>query len=248
MACADRRPWRAAIATLTLAAGAQAFVGPSSARLFARSPAVSRSAVSQSNIFEKAAQNAAKAVGSGINKVAGLPELSEEEQKEMEQAMLAGTMNFDQFLIQMQVMAKAGSISKTLANIPGASGQIDPNAAAMAEKKLKRYEEYCNAMQPEERTDPSLLLPGSSTAAMRLEKLSAATGASDEDLFQFLGEFQVMRKTSQAFAQGKKPDEVQAIMTEAQQDVGMAVNRRERRLAAKEAKKAKKGNKSAGFG
>lgn len=204
----------------------------------------------QSNIFEKVATGAASAIGKGLNKVTGLPELTDEEQAAMEKAMLDGTLNFDQFLVQMQVMSKAGSISQTLANVPGVDDNpaLDPKAVQMAEEKLKRYEGFISAMDEAERAQPELLLPGGADAPMRVERLARAASASEEDIRQFLGEFVVMRKTSQAFAQRKSPEEVKAIMTEAQESAG-TTNRRERRLAAKEARKgAKRKGGAGGFG
>lgn len=149
----------------------------------------------------------------------------------------------------MQVMAKAGSMSATMAKIPGVGDEIDPQAAQLAEKKLARYEAFCAQMSPEERKSPELLLPGNDGAALRAEQLAGRCGVGVEEIRTFLAEFVVLRKTSQAFAQRKGPEEVKAVMAAAQEEAGLT-NRQERRLAAKEAKKAakKKGGGGGGFG
>jgi hypothetical protein len=108
---------RTTLARSALLAAAPARVGPAAAL--------------QMNIFEKAVSGAASAIGSQLGRVAGMPEMSEAEQKAMEKAMLDGTLNFDQFLIQLRVITKAGSIAAIAAKIPGAGDKIDPRAAAM---------------------------------------------------------------------------------------------------------------------
>ena len=201
------------------------------------------------NIFEKAVSGVSDAIGKGLNRATGLPELSEEEQRAMEKAMLDGTLNFEQFLLQMRVITKAGSIAAFAAKIPGAADKIDARAAEMATEKLKQYEVFCSHMEPAERMDPSLLLPGGANALARIERIAAAASVPVSDVQQFLGEFVVMRRTSQAMAQGKSPEEVQAAMTSAQESLGL-LNRAERRLKAKEEGKKKKstGAKKKGFG
>jgi hypothetical protein len=285
------QPWGwlrcALLASLAAAAGGMvAPLAPAASRLLiARAPGLAPAV--RMNIFEKAAKGAAGMVGNTLGKVAGMPEMSEAEQKAMEQAMLAGTLDFDQvpmprrnetgardmraprrcarlgsdacapsrpipppspqFLIQLKVITKAGSFAALAAKIPGAGDNIDPRAAALAEEKLRKYEKWIKMMDPAERSDPSLLLPSNPQSRGRVDKLAAAAGVKAEDIKQFLGEFVVMRKTSQAMAQGKSPEEVKAAMMDTQQDLGMT-NRKERRLAAKEAGKKGKAKAKGGFG
>jgi signal recognition particle GTPase len=228
------------VALLALLAVARGFAPPVAWRL----PALTRAV--RMNIFEKAVSGAASALGKGLNQVTGMPDLTEAEQTAMEKAMLDGTLNFDQFLIQMRVITKAGSIAAIAAKIPGAGDKIDPRAAEMATQKLKKYEVFCSHMTDEERADASLLLPGGFNAPVRTERIAKAAAVPLAEVQQFLGEFVVMRRTSQAMAQGKSPDEVQAAMVSAQDSLGM-INRAERRLQAKQKKgKGKAGAK--GFG
>mmetsp|Transcript_33050 Transcript_33050/g.82117 ORF Transcript_33050/g.82117 Transcript_33050/m.82117 type:complete len:253 (-) Transcript_33050:223-981(-) len=208
-------------------------------------PACAARTAVRMNIFENALAGAAKAVGQGVNKMTGMPDLSPEEQAAMEKAMLEGTLNFDMFMIQMSVVTKAGSLASIASKIPGMGDKIDPRTAKFAEEKMKRYAGFCTHMTPEERLDPSLLLPGGPNAPIRIARIASAAGVYVPDVNQFLSEFVVMRKTSQAMAQGKSPSEIEAVMKASQDGLGM-INRTERRAAAKD--KTKKSKSSKGFG
>ncbi|KAJ1635575.1 hypothetical protein T492DRAFT_965363 [Pavlovales sp. CCMP2436] len=122
---------------------------------------------------------------------------------------------------------------------------IFENALAGAAKAVGRYAGFCTHMTPEERLDPSLLLPGGPNAPIRIARIASAAGVYVPDVNQFLSEFVVMRKTSQAMAQGKSPSEIEAVMKASQDGLGM-INRTERRAAAKD--KTKKSKSSKGFG
>lgn len=238
---------RRASALLLLGLGLAAGFAPPARGALAHAPAprARRGAAVTLNIFEKAASSAASALGKGLGKVAGMPDMSDAEQKAMEKAMLEGTINFDQFLIQMSVITKAGSIAQLASKIPGMGDKIDPRTAAAATEKLKRYETFIGQMTAEERADPSLVLPASPGASARVQRVAKAAGVDVQDVAQFIGEFVVMRATSQAMAQGKKPEEIEAAMMGAQTSLGM-LNRAERRMNAKEKKGKPKSSK--GFG
>lgn len=235
-----------ALALALALGGAAGFAPPARAGL--PRPALPRPApraLAAMNIFEKAASGAAAAIGKGVQKMAGMPELSEEETAAMEKAMLEGTLNFDQFLMQMRVITKAGSVASFAAKIPGVGNKMDPRTAELAQEKLRKYERFCGLMTAEERANPTLVLPGGNNAVLRVERIAKEAGVPADEVKQFLGEFVVMRKTSQAMAQGKSPAEVEAAMMGAQDELGL-LNRAERRLNAKEKKGKPKSTK--GFG
>ena len=85
--------------------------------------------------------------------------LSKEEAEEMEGRMRAGAMSFDDFLKQVQVMQKMGSLQSMMSKVPGMGGnKLSDDQLKDGERKLKRYAKYVESMEADERANPQLLI------------------------------------------------------------------------------------------
>jgi len=174
--------------------------------------------------------------------------LSDEEAKEMEERLKGGQMTFDDFLMQVQVMQKGAGIQDMLGKMAGSGADL-----AAGQKKLQKYAEYIEAMEPEERGgEATQTLIDEAEAgrsggqAPKLQRIADATDASLEDVGRFVLEFNMMRGAAVKFARGESPESIRASMEAEQQASGPPLNRQQRRLKAKKQKKPKA--KASGFG
>lgn len=179
--------------------------------------------------------------------------LSKEEQEGMEERLKAGEMSFDDFYKQVQVMQKAGNLQAMLKKGPfaGAGKEADAQLEEGA-KKMKRYAEFIEVMDAEDRANPSLLIDEAKLVRGgakpdRLEKLAKASGSSVEQAGQFITEFSVMRRAAVAFANGEDPNTVKEMMMKEQEAAAPPMNRAMRRMKAKKKAKAAGGG-GGGFG
>jgi len=84
--------------------------------------------------------------------------LSPEESKAMEERMRSGNMSLDDFLKQVKVMQKAGSLQQFISKAPFGGGGLSSEQLAEGEKKLSRYAKYVEVIPAEARADPSALI------------------------------------------------------------------------------------------
>ena len=242
--------------------------------LGAPAPRASRAAVSMqlgnpldllSEAGEKAAKAAAEAAetatkaatgamgsqaGDLFRKMTGSDEslggLSKEEAEEMEGRMRAGAMSFDDFLKQVQVMQKMGSLQSMMSKVPGMGGnKLSDEQLKDGERKLKRYAKYVESMEADERANPQLLIEeamklrpgGGGGATARMSAIADKSGASLEDVARFVNEFSSLSKAAQGFARGEDPETLRQRMQEEQMAAGAGpVNRAQRRQMKRKGK------------
>ena len=194
--------------------------------------------------FGKMAQGAAS---TAFDAVTGKNDmgLSKEEQEGMEDRLKTGDMSFEDFLKQVKMMQKAGSIAAMMKQGPFAGGGASDATLAEGQKKMERYGSYVELMSEEERANPSLLIDeakavrSGSMAPDRLQKLADAAGCGIEDVGAFVTEFASLRVAASRFARGDDPNTIRKAMEEEQQAAGnRAPPNRAMRRAAKKKKKA----------
>lgn len=223
-----------------------------------RPPVCSRSAgIAQSPRYAAAVTmqfDFSKVSGSVMEKMGMKPAesgLSEEETQNMEERLRSGSMTFDDFMMQMDVMQKGASVQAMIGKLGGGGAQAEEMEAGR--KKLLSYKQYVEVMDAEERAEPKLLIDELDGArgggsAPRLERIAEATQKSVEDVGRFVMEFNMMRGAAVKFANGESPDSIRESMMAEQQASGVApkMNRQQRRMAAKKTKKKKAS--AGGFG
>lgn len=163
--------------------------------------------------------------------------LTQEESKEMEGRMKAGEMSFDDFLKQVQVMQKAGSMQAMMSKVPGMGGNaLNAEQLAEGEKKLQRYSEYVKVMEADERADPKLLIAeaelmrGNGAPGERIARIAQASASEPSQVALFVNEFSSLRTAALKFSRGENPETIRKEMMEEQKQV-KPVNRAQRRQA-----------------
>ena len=111
--------------------------------------------------------------------------IDEEEVARMEKRMRKSQFDFNDFLQQMKMMNKMGSMTDILGMLPGAGKlkglTVDP-------KQMKRVEAIVLSMTPEERARPELI------NGKRRKRLAHGSGNTIIKVNQFLKQFGMMRK------------------------------------------------------
>eukprot|EP00310_Coccolithus_braarudii_P005288 CAMPEP_0183359140 /NCGR_PEP_ID=MMETSP0164_2-20130417/51301_1 /TAXON_ID=221442 /ORGANISM="Coccolithus pelagicus ssp braarudi, Strain PLY182g" /LENGTH=247 /DNA_ID=CAMNT_0025533191 /DNA_START=42 /DNA_END=785 /DNA_ORIENTATION=+ len=181
--------------------------------------------------------------------------LSDEEKTAMEDRFKRGAMSFQDFLTQVDIMQKAGSMQQMISRSPfGGGGGSGPSADQLAEgeRKLKRYKKYVEAMIEEERNDPSLIITevdemraGSSRNPERITRISEATGSSLDEVGQFVYEFKTLQAAAVKFSRGESPETIRKEMMEEKEKV-VPKNRAQRRAAKRGKPGAVKGRAGGG--
>ena len=121
--------------------------------------------------------------------------IDEDEVARMEKRMRKSQFDFNDFLQQMKMMNKMGSISDIIGMLPGAGKlkgvNVDP-------KNMKRVEAIVLSMTPEERARPELI------NGRRRKRLAHGSGNSIIKVNQFLKQFGMMRKMMKSKGKMKK--------------------------------------------
>jgi len=99
----------------------------------------------------------------------------------MEDRFKGGQMSFNDFLKQVQMMQKVGSMTSMMSKVPGMGGKV-PDKAQLeeGEKRLRRYSTFVEQMTEEEQLKPDLVireaqaLKGGDATGERLVRIAAA--------------------------------------------------------------------------
>jgi signal recognition particle subunit SRP54 len=122
---------------------------------------------------------------------------SEDEQNEMEARMMAGELNFDDFLTSYRMMRKMGSFKSLMSMIPGMGKQLKD--VDVDEQELGRVEAIILSMTPRERRLPHVI-DGS-----RRQRIAKGSGTTVQQVNQLLNARKQMQKMMKQMAKGKMP-------------------------------------------
>jgi len=137
----------------------------------------------------------------GMGDVVGLIKDFEEvvDQKKAEEdakRMMSGDFTLDDFLNQIRMIQKMGSLKDLVDKIPGMSGMLPPGAAEqMDEGELPRIEAMIQSMTKSERQDPQALVrePG------RVKRISKGSGHPEQAVGELVQKFLFMRQMMSGF-------------------------------------------------
>ncbi|MBV9469190.1 MAG: signal recognition particle protein [Abitibacteriaceae bacterium] len=128
-------------------------------------------------------------------------QFDEKQAAAMEEKLLQGNFDLEDFLSQMQEVKKMGPLENILGMIPGASRVMANNpSVAVDEKQMARVEAIIRSMTPQERRDPEII------NGSRKRRIAAGSGTSTQEINRLLGQFRDMKKMlrqMQAMASGK---------------------------------------------
>ncbi len=122
---------------------------------------------------------------------------TEDEQKEMEARMMAGELNFEDFLTSYRMMRRMGSFKSLMSMIPGMGNQL--RDVDVDERELGRVEAMILSMTPRERRLPHVI-DGS-----RRQRIARGSGTTVQQVNQLLAARKQMQKMMKQMTKGKMP-------------------------------------------
>ena len=122
---------------------------------------------------------------------------TEDEQKEMEARMMAGEIDFEDFLTSYRMMRRMGSFKSLMSMIPGMGNQLKD--VDVDERELGRVEAMILSMTPRERRLPHVI-DGS-----RRQRIARGSGTTVQQVNQLLNARKQMQKMMKQMTKGKMP-------------------------------------------
>jgi signal recognition particle subunit SRP54 len=112
--------------------------------------------------------------------------------------MMRGDFTLDDFLSQIRMLQKMGSLSDLVEKIPGLGGMIPPGAAQqLDDSELGRIEAMIQSMTTAERDDPNALVREPS----RVKRIAKGSGQRAEAVSELIQKFLFMRQMMGGFGQ-----------------------------------------------
>lgn len=115
-------------------------------------------------------------------------EISEEEGKKLQEKMLAGAFDLEDFLRQLQQVKKMGPLTQLLEMIPGMSQLLRQQQVQISDDEYKRVEAIILSMTPEERRNPDII------NYSRRRRIAQGSGTTVAEVSQLLTQFKQMQR------------------------------------------------------
>ncbi|HEV7918557.1 MAG TPA: signal recognition particle protein, partial [Solirubrobacterales bacterium] len=126
-------------------------------------------------------------------------EIDEDQAIEMERKLRKNEFTFDDFLDQMKMVRKMGSMSSILGMLPGVDKKALKNVN-IDERELDRITAIVLSMTPDERHNPKII------NGQRRKRIAAGSGTSIQQVNRLIKQFGEMRKMMKKMKGGKMPD------------------------------------------
>lgn len=126
-------------------------------------------------------------------------EIDEDKALELERKLRKDEFTFDDFLDQMKMMRKMGSLSSILGMLPGVDKKALKNVN-IDERELDRVQAIVLSMTPRERGKPKII------NGQRRKRIAAGSGTSVQQVNRLIKQFAEMRKMMKRMKHGKMPD------------------------------------------
>jgi signal recognition particle subunit SRP54 len=118
---------------------------------------------------------------------------TEEDAKKLQDRMVKGQFNLEDFLEQLQKVKKMGPLSQLLEMIPGMGSQLRQAKAQISDDDYKQIEAIISSMTISERRNPHII------DGRRRRRISRGSGTSREEVSQLLKQFNEMQKMMSQF-------------------------------------------------
>jgi len=118
----------------------------------------------------------------------------------MQQKLQEASFDFSDFLQQMRLIKRMGSLGGLMKMIPGMN-KIDDGMLKQGEQQLKKIEAMIGSMTEAERRQPELL----ASQPSRRRRIAAGSGHSQAEMDKVLVDFQKMRGFMQQMSRGGMP-------------------------------------------
>jgi signal recognition particle subunit SRP54 len=130
---------------------------------------------------------------------------SEQDAQRMQDRMIKGQFNLEDFLDQLQKIKKMGPLSQLLEMIPGIGSQLREAKSQISDDAYKQIEAIIRSMTPQERKNPAVI------DFSRRKRIAQGSGTSRDEVSQLLRQFGEMKKMMSEFGgmakRGKIPED-----------------------------------------
>lgn len=148
-------------------------------------------------------------MGDVISLVEKAQELTDEQEAErLQDKMLKGQFNLEDFLDQLQKIKKMGPLTQLLEMIPGIGQQLRQAKAEISDDEYKRIEAMIYSMTPEERRRPQLLRSSTRYSHSRKSRIAKGSGTTTQEVNQLIIQFEQMQKMMGQMGQMTKKGKV----------------------------------------
>ena len=120
--------------------------------------------------------------------------IDELEVEDLEEKLRKNKFDFNDFLKQINMIKKMGSLSSLMGMIPGFGAQI--KNAQIDDNALVKVESVINSMTKQERQNPKIL------NGSRRKRISKGSGNSIQDVNRLIKQFSEMQKMMKRFSKG----------------------------------------------
>lgn len=117
----------------------------------------------------------------------------------MEERLVEGRLDLEDFLVQLQQVKRMGSFSEILRMVPGMGGLARQLPEDFDEGQLKHIEAIIQSMTPAERRKPKIL------NASRKRRVAAGSGTSVQEVNQLLKQFKQAQRLMKQLSRGRMP-------------------------------------------
>ena len=118
-------------------------------------------------------------------------QVDEKEAEDLEKKLLSNKFDFEDFLKQIKMIKKMGSLKSLMAMIPGVSSAL--KNADVDDKQLVKVESIIQSMTKEERAKPKIL------NGSRRKRIARGSGNSIQDINRLIKQFNEMQKMMKKF-------------------------------------------------
>lgn len=108
-----------------------------------------------------------------------------------------GDLTLEDFLEQLKMIQKMGSLSSLVKLIPGFGLSLPEEMLKMQEGKLKKYKAIIQSMTYEERMDPDII------NSSRIRRIAKGAGVSEQDVRELLSNYKKMKKILKVFKRSR---------------------------------------------
>lgn len=127
----------------------------------------------------------------------------EKEAQRLQDRMMKGHFDLEDFLDQLQKIKKMGPLSQLLEMVPGLGTQLRQAKSEISDDDYKQVEAIIHSMTPQERRHPEIISGG------RRRRIARGSGTATADVNQLLTQFKQMQKMMAQFGamakKGKMP-------------------------------------------
>ena len=114
--------------------------------------------------------------------------VGDEDPTKLQERMLKGNFNLEDFLDQLQKIKKMGPLTQLLDMIPGLGAQMRQAKAQISDDDYKRIEAIIYSMTPDERRNPDVI------GRRRTARIAKGSGTSIQEVKQLIKQFEEMQR------------------------------------------------------